>query len=176
MRHAARVGIMLGLLFIIKYICLMYSLTVPALAFLYAIGTAAVPFVAYRLTRSYRELIPASIGFPLPIAWAHGVFLYLFASLLVMLPHYIFYTDLLPSQLPALELRLQAEYREVPQMKALVEQMLGGNSPIEVIKLWLSSTSTASKLWNDFSSNLFWGSLLSLLNAFILRRRPIPAQ
>ncbi len=170
MQHAARAGQMLGLLFIVKYFCLMYSLEVPGLLYLFVFGTVAVPFVAYRLTRSYRDALPAEAPFPVMIAWAHGVFLYLFATLLVLIPHYLFYTDVFPEQIPLLEARLEEAYLGDPRRKIMMDRLLGGQGLGDFLRGWLASTSTFEKLWRDFSVNLFWGSLLSLVNALFLRR------
>lgn len=171
MQHAARAGQLLGLLFVIKYFFMMYSMEVPVLSLFFGIGTIAVPFVAYRLTRSYRDLLPADSPFPLSIAWAHGVFLYLFATLIVLIPHYYFYTSVFPEQIPVLEARMQEALTQAPQNRVFVEQLLGGQTIGEVLRSWLVSTSTFEKLWRDFSTNLFWGSIFSLINALILRRR-----
>lgn len=171
MQHAARAGQLLGLLFIIKYFFVMYSIEVPALSLLFAVGTVAVPFVAYRLTRSYRDLLPERTPFPLAIAWAHGVFLYLFATLLVLIPHYIFYTSVLPEQISVLETRMQEVYAQAPQNQAVMEQLLGGQTIGEVLRSWLVGTSIFEKLWRDFSNNLFWGAIFSFINALLLRRK-----
>lgn len=171
MQHAARAGQLLGLLFVVKYFFMMYSMEVPVLLLLFVLGTIAVPFVAYRLTRSYRDLLPEESPFPLSIAWAHGVFLYLFATLIVLIPHYFFYTSVFPEQIPILDARIQEALAQAPQNRAFIEQFLGGQTVGEVLQGWLASTSTFEKLWRDFSTNLFWGSIFSLINALILRRR-----
>lgn len=175
MRHAARAGLLLGLYFVLKYFCLMYAFSMPGLILLYIVATLLVPVLAYRLTRQYRALIPAQYGFPMSLAWAHGVQLYAFASLVVLIPHYIFYTSILPDQLPAMEALLKDSMAQDPQMRALVEGMLQGQLPTDIIRSFLSETSTFAKLWNDLGNNLMAGCVLSLINALILRRPPLNA-
>lgn len=171
LRHAARAGLILGLYFVFKYFLLMYTPSMPVLGIIYLFATLAVPFVAYRLTASYRALFPERIGFPISIGWSHGVMLYAFASILVLPSHYYFYTSALPSQIPALEELMQQSYSQSPDMKPLLISLYGGE-PIEMLRNWLSSLNVFSRLWSDFGTNVFWGSILSLVNALILRRKP----
>lgn len=167
LQDAAKAGLSLGLFFVLKYFCMMYALEYPWLIILYMGGTVAVPFVVFGLTRRYRASLPGAMAFPVSVGWSHGVFLYLFASLIVLIPHYMFYTSILPDQLPLLDKHIGVDPTLYKQMFAPI---FGDKMPAEVVRLWLYETTLGEKLWGDFSTNLFWGSLLSLINGFLLRR------
>lgn len=169
LRHAARFGLILGLYFVFKYICFMYSLSIPLLGLIYLVATMLVPFLAYRITRNYRSMLSAETAFPLMVGWAHGTLLYAFASIVVLLAHYYFYAEALPSQLSQIEYTLNTLYGQVPNMHSVLTDLYGGE-PIAILKAWVSSYSIPSLLWADLNANLFWGALLSLVNATLLRR------
>lgn len=172
MRHAARAALVLGLFMCVRFAMYMYMLTMPVLALGYLLMTLAVPFVAYRLTRSYRDMLPSQIGFPVPIAWSHGTLLFFFASILLLLPYYYYYSVALPEQIPVFEAQMAHLYAQAPELRAAVEQAFGG-SPVALLRTLLAQNSIGSLLWSGLGTTLFFGSIVSLINAFILRRRPV---
>lgn len=172
LRHAARAALVLGLFMCVRFMTYMYILSMPMLSLVYLALTVAVPVVAFRLTRTYRTLFPERIGFPTAVAWSHGTMLFFFASILLLIPYYIYYTSVLPSQIPVLETQLNEIYRTTPEMRSLLESSFGG-SPVEMLKTFLATNSIGRLLWSDFGMNLFFGSIIALINAFILRRKPI---
>lgn len=172
MRHATKMGLYLGLFFIAKYLCVMYTLEYPLLFLVYLVATLAVPFIAYRYTRLYRDSFPERIGFPMLVAWSHGLYLYLFATILVLIPHYIYYSAILPEQIVYIERSFTEAYAQNPKLQELFAPLFGGLSVGEYLRQWLAETSVGRMLWSDFSTNIFFGSILSLINAAILRRKP----
>ncbi|MEG1543677.1 MAG: DUF4199 domain-containing protein [Tannerellaceae bacterium] len=89
LRSAMTYGFSLGIYWVIKYLFFIFSVSVPALSFVYWLLTLAVPFIAYYLTRRYKQDIGSSISFF--HAWRFGMMIYFFAALIVSLEHFIFY-------------------------------------------------------------------------------------
>lgn len=170
-QHAARAGMILGLYMAIKYLAFMYTLTYPLLGIVYFVATLALPLIAYLLTKSYRNLFPADRAFPFALAWAHSVQVYVFGAIIALLPQYLFYSDVLHTQLPILEKQMNMLFAQNPNMRELFTQMMG-DEPIVAIRSVLTSQSVWLSLWNEFSFTVFWGGIFSLVIATILRRKP----
>lgn len=166
-RHATRAGIILSVLFVTKYLAFMYALQYPMLIFIYLVGTVTTPFVAYRLTKAYRELVSPSGGaFPFGMAWSHGTLLYFFATIPVLIPEYFYYQHIVYTQLPLLDAMINAlPYKDV------LYQIYGG-APSEVLGKIVSNTTPLTQAISSLSSALLWGGLLSLVNAALLSRKP----
>ncbi len=86
---AMRYGLSLGLFWIIKYVFFMLGNTTPAFTIIYWGMSLSVPFLAYFLTKRYRDDIGGNIGFF--HAWQFGILLYFFAAILVSLLHFVYY-------------------------------------------------------------------------------------
>lgn len=97
MKSAMTYGFAMGLYWIIKYIFFIFGLTIPLLSVVYWAFTMVVPFIAYFLTRRYKQDIGGKIGFF--HAWQFGVLLYFFAAVVVSLIHYVFYQYIAPPDL-----------------------------------------------------------------------------
>ncbi len=170
LRHAASLGIFLGLFFALKYLCFMYSLEYPLLIFPFIVGTLLVPFFAYSLTKVYRELYFQGKAFKFSVAWVHGTWLYLFSTIIMLLPVYIFYTRVLPDALPLLQQSFEEVYALAPQLKEQFFQGFG-DDPINVIAKYTSSEYMLDNLLSCLNRNFIAGALLSLINAAILQRK-----
>lgn len=168
-KHAAQMGLKLGGYLLLLYLLWMYTPSIPLLSFPYILGLLATPIVAYRLGRRYRDFFPAEAPYPFAIAWAHGSQMFLFASIILLLPMYYYFTSALPSQIPTIQQMLETLYQQNPASKALLEQMYGGN-PIDLIYKVTDRENLWMNLWTGFSSNIFLGAIVSVLNAFLLRR------
>ncbi len=170
LRHAASSGIFLGLFFALKYLCFMYSLEYPLLIFPFIIGTLLVPFFAFSFTRLYRELYFQNKPFKFSVAWVHGTWLYLFSTIIMLLPVYMFYSRVLPDALPILKQSFEEAYALAPQLK---EQLFNafGEDPMSVIAKYTSSEYMLDNLLSCLNRNFIAGALLSLINAAILQRK-----
>lgn len=153
----------------------MYGIHFPLLYVVFFVATLAVPFVAYRLTRSYGVRLRQS-GYTLSygMAWSHGAMLYLFASIILLLPQYMFYSRMLPEQLQILEGMMSAQYAQTPTLKDMMTQLYGMD-PLELFKQILSIP-VANRLISSLSNNVLVGALLSLINAYLLTRKKPTAQ
>lgn len=169
-KHAAQMGLKLGGYLLLVYLIWMYIPSIPLLIFLYILGLLATPIVAYRLGRKYRDFFPQEAPYPFAIAWAHGSQMFFFASIILLLPMYYYYTSALPSQIPTIEQMLALMYKQNPASKALLQQMYGTN-PLDIIYKLTDRENLWMNLWTGFSSNIFLGAIVSVFNAFILRRK-----
>ena len=64
---------------------------------------------------------------------------------------------------------MQEVIKQNPEVGTMFQQLYGGN-PVDKLYQWLGSTSVWSYLWTSFSMTVFLGGIVSLINAFILRR------
>lgn len=94
LKSAMHYGLILGIYWVVKYLFLVFSISVPALSIIYIVCTIAVPFIAYVLTKRYRNDVGGSISFF--HAWRFGTMMYFFAALLVALEHYLYFQFVSP--------------------------------------------------------------------------------
>ena len=94
MSAAMSYGFSLGIFWIVKYIFYMFSMRFSYLVVIYWGMSLVVPYLAYLLTKRYREDIGGVISFSQ--AWRFGVLIYLFAAMLVSVMHYVFYRFVAP--------------------------------------------------------------------------------
>ncbi|RHJ92569.1 DUF4199 domain-containing protein [Parabacteroides bouchesdurhonensis] len=94
LKGAMTYGLTMGIYWVIKYIFFIFSINIPVLNYVYLLLTFAVPFIAYYLTKKYREEIGGQISFF--HAWRFGTMMYFFAALIVSLEHFIFYQFIAP--------------------------------------------------------------------------------
>ncbi len=162
-RMSALMGLIFGAFWCLKYICVMLVFNMPLLILLYLPLTCFVPFMAHILTRRYRNSLPEQDRFSFMHGWQFSTLLYLFAAILVSIPHYFFYADILPTHLPNLKAQLQ-------ESSAMMTQIFGTENWQEALEQGLS-VRPAARVLNDISTNFFWGALFSIPVGLILRRR-----
>ena len=78
LKCAMSYGLAMGIYWVIKYLFLIFGYSIPSLIFIYEGLSLAVPFIAYYLTKRYRQDIGGSISFF--HAWRFGIMLYFFAA------------------------------------------------------------------------------------------------
>ena len=74
LKCAMSYGLAMGIYWVIKYLFLIFGYSIPSLIFIYEGLSLAVPFIAYYLTKRYRQDIGGSISFF--HAWRFGIMLY----------------------------------------------------------------------------------------------------
>lgn len=94
LKCAMSYGLTMGIFWVIKYLFLIFGYSIPSLIFIYEGLSLAVPFIAYYLTKRYRQDIGGSISFF--HAWRFGIMLYFFAALIVSVEHFVFYQFIAP--------------------------------------------------------------------------------
>ena len=89
-KYAMHFGTYMGMYWILKFILFPLGFTIPFLLFLFMCLTLAVPFLGYHYAKMYRNKIcGGTIGFA--HACLFTLFMYMFASLLVAVAHYIYF-------------------------------------------------------------------------------------
>lgn len=169
LQHAAQMGLKLGGYLMLVYIAWMYTPSYPFLALFFLLGLIGTPFYAYRLGLRFRALVPEELPYPFAVAWSHGTQMFIFAGIILLLPTYYYYTSALPAQLPTLEKMLTAVYETNPELKTTLYTAYGGD-PIALISVLTDREHIWGLLWSSFSNTVFLGAIVSLINAFILKR------
>ena len=83
-------GTYMGIYWILKFILFPLGFHIPFLSLLFVILTLAVPFIGYHYVKMYRDKIcGGSIQFSHAVLFT--IFMYMFASLLVAVVHYIYF-------------------------------------------------------------------------------------
>ena len=171
--HAMSYGTLMGGFWIAKFMLVPFMFSTPMASLMFLLLTATVPFVGYALTRYYRNRYCEDERISFLQALSFCMLMYLFASLLVSLAHYIFfrYIDqgaLLATYSQMMEAVLQAN----PALSATMGQYQ------EAMAL-ISSLSPIELTIQLISNNLFYGILFSLptaLFASLHRKREKPTQ
>ncbi|NDV65908.1 DUF4199 domain-containing protein [Bacteroides sp. 224] len=89
-KYAMHFGTYMGIFWILKFALFPIGMTNPFLMFLFIGFTFTVPFLAYYFAKSFRDKIcGGSITFVQ--AWVFLIFVFLFASLLTAMAHYIYF-------------------------------------------------------------------------------------
>jgi len=89
-KYAMRFGTLMGLYWIFKFVFLPLGIKIPFLFLLFVVMTIAVPFLGYKYTRMFRDkVLNGTITFVQ--AFIFTTFMYIFASLLVAVAHYVYF-------------------------------------------------------------------------------------
>lgn len=162
---ASYMGLIFGGYWAVKYLAvlLIFSPYTSLLSVIYLLLTLPVPFVAAYLTKIYRDRYRTGSDFSFAEAYLFGVLLYFFAALIVALPHYYFYAEVLPKNIDFFREVFLYPSSEVATgaMKELGEQIVEQLRQIDPI----------SQVFAEIMSNVVWGGLFSLIAAAFLRRK-----
>ena len=117
-----------------------------------------VPYLAYLLTKRYREDLGGVISFSQ--AWRFGVLIYLFAAMLVSVMHYVFYRFVAPPDF----------------LSSAVEQTIVSLKQMQVDSKVISSIESMNfspihMALQGILNNIFYGIILSLPVAALVCRR-----
>ena len=158
MSAAMSYGFSLGIFWIVKYIFYMFSMRFSYLVVIYWGMSLVVPYLAYLLTKRYREDLGGVISFSQ--AWRFGVLIYLFAAMLVSIMHYVFYRFVAPPDF----------------LSSAVEQTIASLKQMQVDSKVISSIesmkfSPIHMALQGILNNIFYGIILSLPVAALVCRR-----
>lgn len=159
MSAAMSYGFSLGIFWIVKYIFYMFSMRFSYLVVIYWGMSLVVPYLAYLLTKRYREDLGGVISFSQ--AWRFGVLIYLFAAMLVSVMHYVFYRFVAPPDF----------------LSSAVEQTIASLKQMQVDSKVISSIESMNfspihMALQGILNNIFYGIILSLpLAALVCRRK-----
>lgn len=158
MSAAMSYGFSLGIFWIVKYIFYMFSMRFSYLVVIYWGMSLVVPYLAYLLTKRYREDLGGVISFSQ--AWRFGVLIYLFAAMLVSVMHYVFYRFVAPPDF----------------LSSAVEQTIASLKQMQVDSKLISSIESMNfspihMALQGILNNIFYGIILSLPVAALVCRR-----
>lgn len=158
MSAAMSYGFSLGIFWIVKYIFYMFSMRFSYLVVIYWGMSLVVPYLAYLLTKRYREDLGGVISFSQ--AWRFGVLIYLFAAMLVSVMHYVFYRFVAPPDF----------------LSSAVEQTITSLKQMQVDSKVISSIESMNfspihMALQGILNNIFYGIILSLPVAALVCRR-----
>ena len=158
MSAAMSYGFSLGIFWIVKYIFYMFSMRFSYLVVIYWGMSLVVPYLAYLLTKRYREDLGGVISFSQ--AWRFGVLIYLFAAMLVSVMHYVFYRFVAPPDF----------------LSSAVEQTIASLKQMQVDSKVISSIESMNfspihMALQGILNNIYYGIILSLPVAALVCRR-----
>lgn len=163
--YAMRFGTYMGLFWIFKFIFLPIGFTIPLLQLLFILMTIFVPVLGFIYARRYRNQYHEGY---LSFTQAFGFcfLMYLFASILTALAHYVYFRFIDQGYLLNTYLSQLDNIKDSVNgdMKVSVEQLI---SSFEVI----SSFTPLQMTFQLLSQNFFYGILLSIPTALLVMRK-----
>lgn len=165
-RYAMEYGVYFGIYLILKFVLMTFGVGSLIASFFSEILLIALPFVLYYIMLRYKKQEPENAHFSQ--LWMFGIFLFFFASLLSGIVEYVYYRYINPTyiemQMAALldliEEITQAQNSEMLQIMRTGLEKGGAPSPIEMV---------FQTIW----TNVFLGSLLSIIVALIVSRKKV---
>lgn len=167
---APRSGLVLGALFVILFALWAGSVYFSPLIFLFLLGLPLVPLCAYRLTRSYvLSMRQAGVTLPFLSIWSHTVAIFIFGTLVLMLPLYAYVRYMLPGVLESFEQALGQVLSQSPEVEAKLIQLYG-RTP-ESLLSELRTTPVWTYLLSVMNMQVILGALLGIIHTLILRNK-----
>lgn len=157
LKGATTYGFVMGIYWVIKYLFVIFSSKVPGLSLVYLLLTLGVPFIAYYLTKRYRDDIGGSISFF--HAWRFGILLYFFAALIVAVEQFLFFQFFLPPDFM---------YQAANQLIDMVKDSPAASQIVQAVSQL--NFSPILMVIHGIFNNIFYGIVLSIPVAAILCR------
>lgn len=155
-------GTYMGLFWILKFALLPLGLVFSPLALLFLLLTCAVPVIVFLMSRSFGRQCEGDYPFFSALVFAFQI--YLFASLLTAVGHYLYFQFL---DNGFIHTRVAAQLELVKDEPAMQAQMTQIKHALDVF-YELTPIQLAMQL---LSQNIFYGILLSLPTALLTMRR-----
>ena len=156
LRGAMNYGFVMGIYWVIKYVFFILGFSHPTANIVYWSLSCLVPYIAYKMTRRYRENIGGKLGFF--HAWQFGVLLYFFAAILVSLEHYLFYRFIAP---PDLLVKTVSDMEEALKASGASQTLLDAIKEIHVTPIQMAI--------QGIFNNVLYGIILSIPVALLAR-------
>lgn len=156
LRGAMNYGFVMGIYWVIKYVFFILGFSHPTANIVYWSLSCLVPYIAYKMTRRYRENIGGKLGFF--HAWQFGVLLYFFAAILVSLEHYLFYRFVAP---PDLLVKTVSDMEEALKASGASQTLLDAIKEIHVTPIQMAI--------QGIFNNVLYGIILSIPVALLAR-------
>lgn len=161
---ARQLGLLLGIFYMIRFICIPLSVNYPGLSVIYALMFVAAPFLYGYITMIVREKLLKGV-----LSFGNG-FRFLFnmiicGTLIEAATHFIYFRFFDNGMLAKWYMANITEFENQFGQDAMVEQM----------KTYVDSMSSISAIditISMFASNVLWAVVFSVLIAAILRKSP----
>ncbi len=165
MQGAMRAGTVMGVFWIVKFVFFPLGLGNIFLLSLFSVLTCAVPFIGYRLTRIYRDNTMGGL-MSFSQAWVFGMWMYLFASLLTAVGHFVYFRfidngyvlNYYQDTIDAIAAAMPAGENALVEQLQLTLDVFYQFTPIDIV-------------WQLLSQNVFYGSIIALITAPTVMRR-----
>ncbi len=151
LKGAMTYGLAMGIYWVVKYIFFIFSVSVPSLSLVYWLLTLAVPFIAYYMTKRYRQDIGGRISFF--HAWRFGTMLYF------SLEYFVFYQFIAPPDFVANAI---GQLTTVLKDSQVSSEMIDSLSKIRISPIHMAI--------QGIFNNVFYGIILSIPVAALLCR------
>lgn len=158
LKSAMSYGLAMGIYWVIKYLFFIFGYTVPMLITIYWGFSLAVPFIAYYMTKKYRDEIGGQISFF--HAWRFGTMLYFFAALIVSLEHFIFFQFIAPRDFMT---NMATSMVQVMQNSKVSAEMIESITNMNFTPIHMAI--------QGIFNNIFYGIVLSIPVAAIVCRK-----
>lgn len=165
-KYAMRFGTYMGLFWIAKFFLFPLGLEMPVLQWIFLSLTIYVPILGYKFAKKYRDtLCGGAISFF--HAWLFVTFMYLFASLLTSVGHYVYFQFIDNGYIASTYLgMIKNAGKELNGADDLLKQLeeavnlFAGLRPIEIIMQLLSQ-------------NMLYCSVIAIPTALILKKKEV---
>lgn len=166
-RQAMNFGTYMGIFWILKFVLFPLGMTTPFLSFVFILLTIAVPVLGFHYARVYRDsYCGGGIGFGQ--AFVFTWMMYLFASLLTALAHYIYFAYIdngfilnhCEAQIVSIE---QSGLPDIEEMVKLLKESLANLKSLNAIDITMQL----------LSQNAFMAILIAIPTAlFVTKKAP----
>lgn len=164
--YAMHFGAYMGIYWILKFILLPLSFTIPFLSFLFIGLTMGVPFLGYFYLKIFRDKVCGGY-----ISFSHAMLfmmlVYFFAAMLVSVAHFIYFqyidNGLIFNAIQSMSkqvLILNEGHAEYTQMEEMINEMIKSFNELTPSDITLA----------NFSRNIYIGFLLAIPTALIGKR------
>lgn len=167
-RYAMHFGTYMGVYWAAKFALFPMGLSNTFLMLLFFTLTLAVPFMGYYYARSFRDKIcGGSITFMQ--SWLFMIFMYLFASLLAAVAHYIYFRFIDHGYVMDAYSAMLEQYKSIPGMEEMMEPY-NFSETIDLIR----SRSAIEITMQQLSQNMLFCSILALITApFVAKKKQV---
>ena len=162
-------GTYMGIYWILKFILFPLGFHIPFLSLLFVILTLSVPFIGYHYAKMYRDKIcGGSIQFS--HAMFFTIFMYMFASLLVAVAHYIYFQFIdhgfIFNALADFWNQAIEQSPALQENKELMKDMFDADK--------INSLSAIDITMQMLSSDVFFGSILAIPTGLMVMKKAKP--
>ncbi|WP_333615944.1 DUF4199 domain-containing protein [Bacteroides pyogenes] len=166
-KYAMHFGTDMGVYWILKFTLFPLGFHIPFLSLLFIVLTLAVPFIGYHYAKTYRDKICGGV-----ITFTHALlfslFMYMFASLLVAVAHYVYLQFIdhgfIINSYAQLWEELVIKTPALAEHKEIVEETINTVSLLTPINITMQL----------LSGNLFWGSILAIPTGLMVMKKKQP--